>query len=237
MKNSNKREFLINALISSALTALFITATVSAATTISTNISTGGTLTVSGAAWASSTAQITGALTTYGAVTLGDAGADVITITGNASTTNALTVGGVLYSTGNLTVGGFATTTAASGNFTTLGTIGISTTTPWADLSIDLGTNSGFAVWNNGSSTPAFLVSGVNSQGRVGLSTTTPVSTLSAVAEVATSTLYLHSDNATRGACIQLEGAAGTGATFRLYATSTGFAVWESGTCAGVGSN
>jgi len=225
MKNSNRRELFINALISSALTALFVTASVSAATTISTNISTEGTLTVSGA------------------VTLGDAGGDAIILTGNASTTNALTVGGVLYVTGNQTVGGLATTTASSGNIDTAGTItavtriGVATTSPRADFSIDLDTDDGVAVWNKGSTTPAFIVSGVNSAGRVGLGTTTPVATLSAVTEVATSTLYLHSESETKGGCIQLESAAGTGATFRLIATSTGVAVWESGTCLGVGAN
>lgn len=60
-----------------------------------------------GALFGSSTAQVSGALTTYGAVTLGDAAADAITITGNASTTNALSVGGAFY------VGGNATTTSA----------------------------------------------------------------------------------------------------------------------------
>ena len=50
MKNlHSKKGLLFNALLSSALTALFVTATVSAATTISTNINTGGTLTVTGA--------------------------------------------------------------------------------------------------------------------------------------------------------------------------------------------
>src|SRR3989338_7090467 len=66
-----------------------------AATTISTNITTGGTL------------NADDATTLNGAVTLGNAASDVITITGNASTTNSLTVGGNFY------VNGFATTTSA----------------------------------------------------------------------------------------------------------------------------
>ena len=112
MKNlHSKKGLLFNALLSSALTALFVTATVSAATTISTNINTGGTLTVTGAS------TLTGAVTTAGDVTLGDAGADVITITGNASTTNSFEVGNFLY------VNGYATTTGTNGNFATLGTI------------------------------------------------------------------------------------------------------------------
>ncbi len=68
-----------------------------------------------GGLFGSSTAQFTGVLTTYGGVTLGDAAADAITLTGNASTTNALTVGGNLY------INGFATTTASNGNIDTAG--------------------------------------------------------------------------------------------------------------------
>ncbi len=101
---------------------LFVALITYGATTISTNVNTGGTLTVSGASTiasltasgavaASGTVQVTGAFTSYGNVTLGDAGGDVITITGNASTTNSLTVNKDLYvegtaSTTNLRVGG-----------------------------------------------------------------------------------------------------------------------------------
>lgn len=97
-----------------ALTAI----SVSGATTISTDIDTGGALTVAGAG------------TFNGNVTLGNAASDVIIITGNASTTNALTVGGALYAVGDASVGGYATTTASTGNIGTVGKIGAGTTSP-----------------------------------------------------------------------------------------------------------
>ena len=67
-------------------------------TTLSNTLTVGGATTFTGiptfrsAVRASSTADFTGAFATYGATTLGDAATDVITITGNASTTNSLTV-------------------------------------------------------------------------------------------------------------------------------------------------
>ncbi|MEK9174995.1 MAG: hypothetical protein AAB795_00210 [Patescibacteria group bacterium] len=89
-----------------------------------------GTLTVSSAFNSSSTINVDGATTLNGNVTLGNAAADVITLTGNASTTNALTVGGNLYANG------FATTTGSSGQFATQGFIGAGgTSTPAAELS------------------------------------------------------------------------------------------------------
>lgn len=127
------------------LSFLFVVIVVNASSTISTNISTGGTLTVSGSSTfgdastdvnlftgtlqASTTALFTGAVTTYGAVTLGDAAGDVITLTGNASTTQALTVGGDFY------IGGYATTTGATGNTVTKGNFGVGTTTNATEIS------------------------------------------------------------------------------------------------------
>ena len=81
-----------------------------------------GDLTTSGQLRASSTSLFTGALTTYGNVTLGDAASDAIVLTGNASTTNSLTVGNVFY------VGGYATTSGTTGNIQTAGSIVASTT-------------------------------------------------------------------------------------------------------------
>lgn len=67
-------------IIASVLGAVTLSAAFAGAvTTIDTNINTGGTLTVSGAAAASSTLQVTGAVTTYGSLTLGDAVADSVT--------------------------------------------------------------------------------------------------------------------------------------------------------------
>lgn len=134
----SKRNFL-SSIVSITLSVAFVASIAFASTTISTNVQTDGTLSVTGASTltgastftgvavhngqlqASSTALFGGAVTAYvafntqGATTLGDAASDVITITGNASTTNALTIGSNLY------VGGRATTTASSGNFQMMG--------------------------------------------------------------------------------------------------------------------
>ncbi|MBI2097667.1 MAG: hypothetical protein HYT46_01905 [Candidatus Vogelbacteria bacterium] len=91
------------------------------------NFATEGTLAVTG------TSAHTGNATFAGNVTLGNAAADLITITGNASSTAALTVVGTEFS-----VGGYATTTVSLANAaatTTLGSalgsaLGIGTTTP-----------------------------------------------------------------------------------------------------------
>ena len=113
------------------------------ATTISTSINTGGTLTVSGASTltgffstasssvqaqfnvngplsASSTLIVAGATLLNGAVTLGDAVTDDITITGNATSSNSFRVGGTasfagLASTSQLVVGGQGTNGTISG--------------------------------------------------------------------------------------------------------------------------
>ncbi|MEK7646856.1 MAG: hypothetical protein AAB378_00595 [Patescibacteria group bacterium] len=125
-------------LMSFLLVALFT----HAATTISTNISTDGTLTINGnttlgnatatdiiilnavftsGLQASSTLQVTGVFTAFGNVTLGDGAADAITLTGNASTTNSFTVGNNLYvtgiasTTGALIVGGDSTNGTIAG--------------------------------------------------------------------------------------------------------------------------
>ncbi|OGZ29920.1 MAG: hypothetical protein A2931_00940 [Candidatus Niyogibacteria bacterium RIFCSPLOWO2_01_FULL_45_48] len=101
-------------------------------TTISTNINTAGTLTVSGTSAftgnitsagninATGTLQVTDAFTAYGAVTLGDAVTDNITITGNATSSNSLFVTGTanfkgLASTSQLVVGGQGTNGTISG--------------------------------------------------------------------------------------------------------------------------
>lgn len=103
MRKFFSKQNVFSSIVSITLSVVFVASVTFAATTISTNIQTDGTL------------SVTGAVTTSGAVTLGDAAVDAIIVTGNASTTAALTVGGNFY------IGGHATTTAASGDFTTTG--------------------------------------------------------------------------------------------------------------------
>jgi hypothetical protein len=56
-----------------------------------------------------------------------------------------------------------------------VGLIGIGTSSPWGKLSIEMGTfNPAFVVSNTGSSTPSFIVTGVNQNGAIGIATTSP---------------------------------------------------------------
>lgn len=98
-----------------ALAAFSLFYYVYAATTISTNISTGGTLAVTGVSTltgelrATSTALITGNVTHYGNTTLGDAYTDLLSVVGNASTTQSMTVGLNFYVTGASVLNGNVT--------------------------------------------------------------------------------------------------------------------------------
>ena len=96
----------VTGVVLATLLSLFLVALITyGATTISTNVSTGGTL------------DVTGATTLNAAVTLGDAVTDNITITGNATSSNTFNVAG------NFKVNGYATTSGSSGNFATAGTL------------------------------------------------------------------------------------------------------------------
>ena len=53
--------------------------------------------------------------------------------------------------------------------------IGVATTSPWGLLSVELGTETNsLVVANTGSTTPSFIIKGVNGDGRVGIGTSTP---------------------------------------------------------------
>ncbi len=152
------------------LSTLFAVGVVSAATTISTNISTGGTLTV------------TGAVTTAGDGTFGDAATDLNIFTGTlqASTTALFTSGFTTY--GNLTVDKLATTTVTfnqaginfdSGTFVidpNSDRLGVGTSSPFSALSVHAAAGvTGFSV---GSSTATYFT--VNHLGRTGVASTSP---------------------------------------------------------------
>lgn len=96
------------------ISVFFVAAAVFGATTISTNISTDGTLTVAGAS------TLSGALTVAGASTL----------------SGAATLSSTLAVTGDSNVNGMATTTAATGNFGTEGSIAIATSSPAQELGV-----------------------------------------------------------------------------------------------------
>ncbi len=93
-------------------------------------------------------------------------------------------VGGSLYfATSSLTT--FATSSVPAFTIfndpsSTSGTIGIGSSTPWGKLSVEMGpSNSAFVVSNQGSTTPAFTIGGVNQNGRIGVGTSSPFATLS----------------------------------------------------------
>src|SRR3989344_4301639 len=189
--------------LSITLSFLLVTLITYSASTISTNITTGGSLTVSGASTfgdeatdvnlftgtlqASTTSLFTSGLTSYGNSTFGDATTDVTLFTGTlqASTTALFTSGFTSFgliqassTSANLLINGFATTTASNGNIETEGT-----------LTVERGIATS-----------------------LGVASTSPSQELGVVGDIiagsgATTTLILSSSLANTGGCIQLEGA------------------------------
>ncbi len=113
---------------------------VNAASTISTDISTGGTLTVTGNSVLTS-ADIGGG---YSA---GGSGATI-------------TAAGKLSVNGDLEINGMATTTAASGNIATQGTLGVATTTPSQEIGV-----AGDAFFGSSATTTVFVTSTGSTKG------------------------------------------------------------------------
>jgi hypothetical protein len=114
------------------------------------------------------------------------------------------------------TTGNFSSAAGAfSGNVTIGGTLGVTGATT---LSSTLGVTATTSLSSNlvlgATSTPGNVVGSGNVVSQNPLST---------------STLKLYSTFGTRGGCVEFEGPAST--TLRLYATTTGPAVFESGTC------
>lgn len=185
---------------------------VQAATTISTNISTGGTLAVTGLS-SLANASTTGAVSVAGALWVGGnatttaAGAistqTTLNVLGLSTLATASTTGATSHA-GAVWFGGFATTTAA-GAFSTGSTISVAATSTLA------------------SSTLAHLA--------VGSTTPSQIAVAEAVIEgTATTTLQLStSKSAPGGTCIQLEGPAGV--NYRLYISGAGALVTEAGLC------
>ncbi|MBI2054492.1 MAG: hypothetical protein HYT39_00095, partial [Candidatus Sungbacteria bacterium] len=128
-------------------------------------------------------------------LSLGNTGANTINISATATSTfgsglNVLTgclavngtcVGGLPTGTdGQMLSYVGATLTATSSIFlATSGNIGVGTTSPWGNLSVEMNTtNPSFVVSNQGSSTPAFFIGGVNQNGNIGVGTTSPAEQL-----------------------------------------------------------
>lgn len=220
-------------LLSVVLTFMFVFAVAYGASTISTNISTGGTLTVTGTADITGITTVTGLANLNGGIAVDTTNFTVSGTTGDVVvTTGTLTVGGnsILASTdigggytagsggsgltlsaagklqmnNNLEINGMATTTGSTGNFQTRGAISASSTLQVTGA--------------------IFSYSNIGAGG-----TSTPSMEISAYSESATSTLYLHSNTSGKGGCIQMN--APDGSILRMYATTTGIARWETGGC------
>lgn len=226
----------------SVIVAVFtVVFSVSAATTISTNINTGGTLTVSGASTLTGAVDMASTLTVTGAFT----GASSGTLTGDLFVNGA----DINLGTGSAT----STITSAAGN------LGVATTTPAqrfsvqgnglfsGDLSVAGLTATGTVAFNGTAATTTIsgglLVDTTSlmvdySTNRVGIATTSPGEEVGIAGDVlmssgATTTLRMHSTLANTGSCIQLRGT--NGVNFRVFASATtssyGFLQVEAGNC------
>jgi len=188
----SKRE-IFRFILAISIPSLVIVATASGSTTLSTNILTGGTLTVTGLGHFQDDLNIYGADINLGTgsatTTLTSAGGSLniggtrINLGTGTATTTLTTVSATLTSISSdldlygadLNIGtGSATTTLTSA----AGALGVASTSPWGLFSVEalqgtVGTNvPTFVVGDKGTSTPLLLVSGVN--GNVGIGTSTP---------------------------------------------------------------
>lgn len=220
-----KQQKFLTVTISAFLSVLFVAMMAQAVTTISTNMVTDGTLSVTG----------------NSTLTSADIGGGYTAGSGTGATVSAA---GALSINGDFAVNGYATTTAATGNIETAGTLTVVGNSVLTSADIGGGYAAGSGSGSTLSTAGVFSLNGnlnVNgmatttasngqlaTQGNIGTGTTTPHAELTASGS-ATTTLYLHSTNTAAGGCLQLEGPSGT--VFRMYATSSGVAFFETGTC------
>ena len=119
------------------------------------------------------------------------------------------------------------------------GLVGISTTSPYARLSVEMDTtNPAFVVSNQGSSTPSFIVNGVNQDGRVGVATGSPFATFSVGGQIAgdyftgianSTSTAANGWNITAG-CFAISGTCVGGSSFTGSGSAGLAAVWTSAT-------
>ncbi|MBI3442636.1 MAG: hypothetical protein HY007_02630 [Candidatus Sungbacteria bacterium] len=138
-----------------------------------------------------STTQIGSTGSAYFGTTSGNVGVGTTTpsqlfsVHGNSYISGTLYLGAAVTATSTLNVTGLTTlgnasttqigSTGSAYFGTTSGSVGVGTTSPWGLSAIEQGTETySFVVSNNGSSTPALSVNGVNGNGKIGVGTTTP---------------------------------------------------------------
>ncbi|MDP3729214.1 MAG: hypothetical protein Q8R26_00445 [bacterium] len=191
-------------IFSVALSLFIVYAGVFGATTISTNITTDGTLTVTGASTLTGAAALSSTLTVDGLATT----TGMHTLTGGFISRASSTMNGAFDLDGTLNVAGLATVVYASGTTVSLtdnvligasGGLAVGTTTSPADGHVIIGAVS----------------SGAGTGGRLGIGTTTP-GTAIAVAGIGTTTIAVVSDSVLNvGGCIQMLSASGT--IYKMY--------------------
>lgn len=239
-----KNKYIFSMLASVLVAFGFVALTTYSATTISTNVNTGGTLTVTGLStlgYASTTGvSLTGNLMVNGfATTTGS--------NGNMATNGTLTV------TGLSTLAGFLTTASSTavGMFSVSGPLNASSTMAVTGISYFYGNINVNGVATTTATNGNFASAGtITASSTIGVATTTPATEISASSN-ATTTVYLSSTAAGKGGCLELLSATGT--PWRMYigasdyaTSSTGnggtlrsstganavvYALWEQGAC------
>jgi len=198
MKKLIKSKLFLQVIVASMVATLATVGIVAATTTIGANISTGGTLAVTGATTLSSTLAVTGVTTLSNNITVpGGYGLDTASGILNIGTTTATTInigrsGQVVAQLGNSTVAGTLGVTGATTLSSTLGVTGVTTLTY--------------------ASSTALTVSGTAFGGKLLVGTSTP-SDANITAEfykTGTSTISIDTNSTDKGSCIKLKNSAGT---------------------------
>lgn len=192
-------------------------------------------------------ALLGGVLNVGGAVALNSTG--VVTTSWGVATTSpatTLSVVGSTYTTLGLGVGRATTTAGAienSGNALFGDAAGDRVMFNAANLiHNNAGTTTlpaGANAWSYATSSAGAFVRLDTTNTRVGIASSTPGAALAVAGDgtaiimsgEGTSTISVQSGGTTKGGCLELESAAGDGSVFRLYATTTGLVVFESGSC------
>lgn len=189
----------------------------------------GGVLNVTGATTLNTTAVITtslGIATTSPATTLSIVGSTYTTLGLGAG--RATTTAGAIENSGNALFGDAAGDRVMFNAANLIHNNAGTTTLP-----------ASATAWSYATSSAGAFVRLDTTNTRVGIASSSPGAALAVAGDgtaiimsgEGTSTISVQSGGTTKGGCIELESAAGDGSVFRLYATTTGLVVFESGSC------
>lgn len=167
--------------------------------------------------------------TTSPATTLSVGGDGHIYALGGLGVGRATTTAGAIENSGNVLFGDASGDLVMSNSANWVMNNAGTTTIPSADAN----------AWSLATTTSGAFVRFNTSTTRVGISSSTPGATLAIegdgtaiISGGATSTLVIQSTGAgQKGGCIQIESSEGGGTSFYLIATTSGFVLWNSGTC------